>query len=68
MPVYEFYWGHDVDEQFLMEIDADEDTVKKLLDEYRSSDEEYNNFGWCDFLRRKGIKAEIIEAEYYIYF
>jgi iron uptake system EfeUOB component EfeO/EfeM len=67
MPIYEFYCDfNDID--FLMEIDADFETVEKLLDEYRNSDEAYNIIDWLTFLENKGIKAKIIEADYNIYF
>jgi iron uptake system EfeUOB component EfeO/EfeM len=67
MPIYEFYCDfNDVD--FLIEIDADFETVEKLLDEYRNSDEAYNIIDWLTFLENKGIKAKIIEADYNIYF
>ena len=68
MPIYEFYWGHHEDERFLMEIDADKETVEKLLNEYRATDEGYNNADWCDFLEKKGIKAKGLQPEHSIYF
>lgn len=70
MPYYMFYWNDgDDDERFMMYIEANSKTVKKLLNEYRSSDPRgYNNFDWLDFLRKKKIKAEIIEPAEWIYF
>ncbi len=65
MPVYKFYWEEG---SFLMEIDADESTVTKLLDEYRGEDEYYCDRGWYEFLKRKGVKARFIEPEHSIYF
>jgi len=70
MPYYGFYWydGGD-DEQFIARIDADGETVKKLLDEYRRSDPDgYNNVDFIDFLQNHGISAEIVEPEEWIYF
>lgn len=64
-----FYWGRDVDEQFIAKIEADADTVERLLDEYRRFDpEEYNRDGFIEFLKEKGIDAEIIEPDEWIYF
>jgi len=53
----------------LARIEADSETVKKLLDEYRSSNPEgYNDCGFIEFLRSHGIEAEIIEPAEWIYF
>jgi hypothetical protein len=60
MPTYCFWWDNG-EEQFLMEIDADPKTVKKLLHQYRKEDENYDDLGWLDFLNKKGIKAEIVD-------
>lgn len=68
MSIYCFYWGDGKDECFYMEIDVDAETVKKLLDEYRDEDEEYDNWGWAEFLESRDIKYRFIEAEHYIYF
>jgi len=70
MPYYGFYWcDGDDDEQFIAKIDADAETVKKLLDEYRRSDPDgYNNVDFIDFLQSHGISAEIVEPEEWIYF
>ena len=65
MPIYEFYWEED---SFLMEINADYEDVKKLLEEYKKSDEFYNSVGWAEFLEKRGIEAKVIEPEYHIYF
>jgi len=65
-----FYWenGGD-DERFLARIETDADTVEKLLDEYREADPEtYNADDFMEFLRSKGIEAEIIEPDEWIYF
>jgi hypothetical protein len=51
-----------------MEIEADKETVEKLLDEYRNSDKDYCDFGFLEFLNNKGIKAEFIEIDHYVYF
>jgi len=67
IPIYWFYWD-DGEEGFLMEIDADVKTVKKLLSEYRREDEYYDNIGWYAFLSRKGIKARFLEPDHKIYF
>jgi len=65
-----FYWENGGDDQrFLARVEADSETVKKLLDEYRSSDPEgYNSDDFIEFLRAKGINAEIIEPDEWIYF
>jgi len=70
MPIYMFYWGNarDLDEMFMMEIDEDEDNVKRLLNEYRDIDKEYNNIGWLEFLEERNIKARILVPDYWIYF
>jgi len=65
MPVFEFVWEEG---NAIMEIEADKETVKKLLYEYRNSDPHYNIDDWCNFLNKKGIKATIIEPEFCIYF
>jgi len=66
-----FYWysGRDDDERFLARVNADSETVKKLLNEYRKSDPEgYNSDGFINFLRERGIEAEIIDPDEWIYF
>jgi iron uptake system EfeUOB component EfeO/EfeM len=68
MPIYCFYWGNDEDESFIMKIEANKEVVEKLLDEYRNSDEGYNDFDWFEFLKSKGIKAKFIQIDHYIYF
>jgi len=70
MPYYMFYWGSgDEDERFLMRIEADNEKVKCLLNEYRESDpEEYNDADFEDFLKNKGINAEIISPDEWIHF
>ena len=71
MPIYEFYYDDgDEEDVFWMEIDADKETVEKLLDEYRKSDPVgYNDLDWLDFLVDiKGIKARFIEPDYSLYF
>jgi hypothetical protein len=69
MPYYVFYWGSgDEDERFLARIEADSETVKKLLDEYRKSDPDYDDFDFIEFLKKHGIDAEIIEPEEWICF
>jgi len=70
MPYYMFYWanGRD-DERFLARVEADSETVKKLLNEYRESDPEgYNSDDFINFLKKHGIDAEIIEPDEWIYF
>ena len=65
--IYEFYW--DDEDGFLMEIWAEKEEVKRLLDEYRNSDPEgYNAIDWYHFLRSKGIRCRFIEVDYHIYF
>ena len=67
MPIYRFYWDNG-EQGFLMEINADVDTVRKLLFEYRKLDEYYNIYGWADFLESRNIKARFIEVDNEIYF
>lgn len=68
MPYYVFFWGRHDDEKFLARIEADADTVEKLLDEYRKADPEtYNADDFMEFLKEKGIDAEKLEPEW-IYF
>jgi len=68
MPIYAFYYDGG-ETEFWMEIEADKETVEKLLNEYRESDpEEYNDLDWCEFLKSKGIKARFLDPDYYIYF
>ena len=57
--LYDFYWD-DGREGFLMYIDADSETVKRLLDEYRESDKWYDNEGVLEFLTSRGVKAELV--------
>jgi len=63
--IYEFWWSEG---SFLMDIDADKKTVEELLDEYRASDEYYNDIDWRDFLVKRGIKARFLEPEEKLYF
>jgi len=64
--IYEFYY---CDASFLMEIEADREAVERLLNEYRESDPEgYSDYGWLEFLEKRGIKARILDAEHSIYF
>jgi len=66
MPIYLFY---DSDITFLMEIEADRETVEKLLNEYREADPEgYNDCEWLEFLEEKGIKARKLDADHSLYF
>ncbi len=65
MQIYKFHWDED---SFLMEIDADETTVIKLLEEYKSEDEFYCDYGWAEFLKKRGIKARFIKPDHSIYF
>lgn len=53
--LYEFY---DDDFEFHVEIDADAETVQKLLDKYRKGNQEYCVDGWLEFLKEKGITAK----------
>ena len=67
MPIYVFYWEED--EEFMMEIDANEEEVRKLLDKYRASAGEwYDVDGWAEFLSKTGVKARLITIEAQIYF
>jgi len=64
-----FLLGEDEDERILLEIDADKETVERLLNEYRSSDEEgYNTFDFMVFLEEKGLNAREPSPDHYIYF
>jgi len=40
----------------------------KLLNEYRKEDGDYNNWGWLEFLQKKGYKVKMIEPDYEVYF
>ncbi|MCD6340883.1 MAG: hypothetical protein J7L51_02910 [Desulfurococcales archaeon] len=66
--IYEFYWGHHDDERFLMEVEAEPEEVERLLEEYRASDEEYDDEGWLEFLRGRGIRARTLRPERSIQF
>jgi hypothetical protein len=63
--IYRFWYS---DGEFLMEIEAKTRIVKKLLNEYRKSNPEYNDEEWLRFLRKKGIKARFIKPRISIYF
>jgi hypothetical protein len=70
MPHYMFYWydGRE-NERFLAKIEAKAEVVKRLLEEYRASDPTgYNDYDFIEFLKSKGISAEIIEPDEWIYF
>lgn len=58
MKLYEFY--HDDGKGgFVLEINADRETVEKLLNEYRGLDPDgYNERGFIDFLKEKGYEVE----------
>jgi len=56
--LFEFWWvGCEGDEQrfFLQIYGKTVNQVKRLLEEYRKSDENYRVDGWMDFLRNKGV-------------
>jgi len=59
MTLYDFYWDSGR-EGFLAYIDADVETIKRLLEEYRKSDEWYDNVGFLEFLAGRGVKAELV--------
>jgi hypothetical protein len=59
MTLYDFYWDSGR-EGFLTYIDADAETVKRSLEEYRKSGERYDNVGFLEFLAGKGVKAELV--------
>jgi hypothetical protein len=64
--IYRFWYSNG---EFLMEIEAKTNVVKKLLNEYRKSNpNEYNDEEWLKFLRKKGIKARFIKPRVSIYF
>jgi hypothetical protein len=64
-----WYGGGSEEESFLMEIKADRKTIMKLLNEYRKTNpEEYNDLEFLEFLKKKGIKARLIEPDEIIYF
>jgi len=62
---YCFYDNYGV--EFFMRIKAPPEKVEELLEEYRSKNEDYNDWGFLEFLRERGIEAEFIEP-IYIYF
>lgn len=57
-----------VDVEFIVKINAGPKTVEKLLNEYRDSDEEYNDEDWLKFLRKRGIEHEKIPIDHELYF
>ena len=67
--IYEFFYGNNPGDNFLMEIFAPKDTVYKLLDEFRLSKSFiYDIDDWYNFLRSKGIVACFINVDYMSYF
>jgi len=74
MPIYKFWHGGG-EVAFLMEIEAPEQKVQELLDEYREEKEKdkilvisFPPRDWLEFLRKKGIKARFLEPQHSIYF
>jgi hypothetical protein len=61
MTLYDFYWDSGK-EGFLAYIDADAETVKRFLEEYRKGNEWYDNVGFLEFLACKGVKAELVAS------
>ena len=60
-------WWHDG--EFLLATNLDPNELKKELDEYRGiNPEEYNDFGFIQFVNSKGFYAESIEPDYDLYF
>jgi len=65
--IVKFWWE---DGEFLVEIKdrVIKEKIEELLNEYRKEDEDYNNWGWLEFLQKKGYKVKMIEPDYEVYF
>jgi len=65
--IVKFWWE---DGEFLVEIKdrVTKEKIEELLNEYRKEDEDYNNWGWLEFLQKKGYKVKMIEPDYEVYF
>jgi len=66
--IIRFWW---TEGDFLLEIEGErvtKEVIEKLLDEYREEDEYYDDYGWAEYLEKKGYKVRIIEPDYEIYF
>lgn len=60
MKLYDFYYDNGK-AGFVLEINAERETVERLLDEYRKSDpDEYNERDFIDFLKEKGYEVKYI--------
>ena len=47
---------------FLMRVNAQRDKVERLLEEYRKTDEYYDDVGFKEFLIERGYTVEIITS------
>jgi len=47
----------------IVKVALSKEEFEKLLDEYRESDPDYDNEGLIEFLKEKGIEAELINPE-----
>ena len=66
--IVKFWWE---DGEFLAEIEGKgltKEKIEKLLDEYRKEDEYYDNWGWLEFLQKKGYRVKMVEPDCEIYF
>jgi len=54
MVLYRFY--HE-DGEFILDIEASPELVERLLEEYKSIEPYYDDFGFLEFLIARGIKA-----------
>jgi hypothetical protein len=69
MPVYEFFWeSTDIDEKGVLRINANIKRIEKLLDKFRNENENYDIETWFDYLKSKGLKVEVVNTDYYVYF
>lgn len=64
--VYSFYWSDNSFELLINE--KNKNKIKKLLDEYKKDNKDYNDMGWSRFLRKKGYKVRSAEPAYELYF
>jgi len=60
MKLYDFYYD-DGKTGFVLKINAERETVEKLLDEYRGLDPDgYNLDDFMDFLKEKGYEVKYV--------
>ena len=59
MPIYDLYWN-DGRMGCIVKADVYPDYMRKLVNKYKNTDEGYNIDNFIDFLKEKGINAELI--------